>query len=46
MADEKLRKLIDHLLVKTRAAELRWAETSSEEAFQVSFPIYSVEVEE
>lgn len=45
MADEKLRKLIDRLLVKTRAAELQWAETSSQEAFQISFPSYSVELE-
>lgn len=45
MADEKLRKLIDRLLVKTLAGELEWFEIPSQETFQVSFPSYSVEVE-
>lgn len=45
MADDKLRKLINRLLDKTRAAELHWSETPSKEAFQVSFPSYSVEVD-
>lgn len=45
MANDKLHKLIDRLLVKTIAMELKWSETSSQEAFQVSFSSYSVEVE-
>lgn len=43
--DDKLRKLVDRLLKKTQAGELRWSETSSPESFQTSFPDYSIEVE-
>lgn len=45
MSDDKLRMLIKRLLVKTIAGEVRWSETPSQEAFQASFPSYSVEVE-
>jgi hypothetical protein len=46
MAVDKLRTLINRLLNRTRTAELRWSETPSQEAFQTSFPNYSVEVEQ
>lgn len=45
MVDDKLRKLIDRLLVKTRAGELQWSETPTQDAFQASFPSYSLELE-
>lgn len=45
MVEDKLRKLIDRLLVRTRAGELQWSETSSQDAFQASFPSYSLELE-
>lgn len=42
MIEEKMRKLVDRLLTKTKQAEVAWSETPVEGAYQVSFPNYSV----
>lgn len=46
MVDEKIRFLIDRLLSKTSAGDIKWSEAPGRGAFQTSFPNYSVEIEQ
>jgi hypothetical protein len=45
MVNEKIRSLIDRLLSKTSTGEINWEEADRQEAFQISFPNYSVVIE-
>jgi hypothetical protein len=40
--EEKLLKLVQGLLAKTKSGEIAWEKTASDEVFQVAFPSYTV----
>ena len=46
MSDEKLLKIAEKLLERTRAGEIPWSETASPDNFAAPFPEYAVTVQE